>query len=234
MMEGVPGEMVRRIRKRSGGEFSRRTAALPCRAAGDGPASGPQPGVRAGPPTDGGHPGEPSETTDSAPCIPRAWRLSGKARHATRSPTGRRRRPGPGGALRADADGDGDGREHGRIAHDPPLTHLFLAGVEEQARDPTERPGAPGFKLVVAQLRRAAEPGRGQAVETELAHHPLGVARGHAFDVHFRHRHRQHHGADRPAAGFGRVRIERRAVMAGGLRNVDGDRVAGVSMRLGL
>ena len=90
----------------------------------------------------------------------------------------------------------------------------------------------PGFKLLVEQLRRAADLGRGQAVETELAHHPLGFSGRHAFDLHFRHR--QHHGANRPAAAFERLRIERRAVMAGSLGNSTATVPAGVSMRLGL
>ncbi len=139
--------------------------------------------------------------------------------NAARPPTGRRRRPGPGGARPGRCRWPGARPHRARSRPDAP----FRSGRRGAGRrDLIKRPGPPGLQLLVEQLRRAADLGRGQAVETELAHHPLRLSGRHAFDVHFRHR--QHHGADRPAAAFERVRIERRAVMAGGLWNVDGDR----------
>ena len=53
-------------------------------------------------------------------------------------------------------------------------------------------------------------------VTAALMHQPS------ALDVHLRHR--QHHGAHRAAAALQRLRVERRAIMAGGLGNTDGDR----------
>jgi len=120
--------------------------------------------------------------------------------------------------VRADA----DGREHRGITHHTSVPHLLVARIEDQILDLPKRASAPSLKLLVEQLGGTADLRRRQALDAEFAQHHLGLARRHAFDVHLRHR--QHHRADRPAAAFQRLRIEGRAVMAGGLGNVDGDR----------
>jgi hypothetical protein len=134
----------------------------------------------------------------------------------------------PAALVRADA----DRREHGGVADDPAVAHLLVARVEDQIPDLAQRPVAPGFQLVIQKLRRAADLRGGQALDAELAHHRLDLAGGHALDVHLRHR--QHHGAHRPAAALKRLGVERRAAMAGGLGNVDGDRAGRRVDALGL
>ena len=124
----------------------------------------------------------------------------------------------PATLVRADA----DRREHGGVTDDPAVAHLLVTGVEDQISDLAERPAAPGLQFVVEQLCRAADLRRRQALDAEPAHHRLDLAGRDALDVHLGHR--QHHGAHRPAAALQRLGVERRAIMAGGLGNVDGDR----------
>ena len=127
---------------------------------------------------------------------------------------------------------DADRREHGGVADDPAVAHLLVARIEDQIPDLAERPVAPGLQLVIKKLRRAADLRRRQALDAELAHHRLDLAGRHALDVHLRHR--QHHGAHRAAAALQRLRVERRAIMAGGLGNLDGDRAGRRVDTLGL
>ena len=64
--------------------------------------------------------------------------------------------------IRADA----DGREHGDVAYDPAMAHLFVARVEDEILDLVEWPVAPGRQLLIQQLGGVADPGSspGQAL----------------------------------------------------------------------
>ena len=191
-------------------------AALPSRAAEHGPAGGAQAGVVVG--DDIVHPAHAARLQALQKSPPMHLRLG----------EGDRDPEHPAALVRADA----DRREHGGVAHDAAVAHLLVARVEDQVSDLAEGPGAPGLQLVVEQLRRAADLRGREALETELAHHRLDLAGRHAFDVHLRDR--QHHGAHRPAAALKRLGVERRAIMAGGLGNVDGDRACRRVDALGL
>ena len=146
-MDGVPGEME--------------LAALPSRAARDGPARGPQAGVVVG---------------DDIVHSPHAARLQALQKGPPvdlRLRQGDRDAQHPPAFVRADA----DRREHGGVTDDPAVAHLLVARVEDQIPDLAERPVAPGFQLFIQKLRRAADLRRGQALHAELAHHRLNLAR---------------------------------------------------------
>ena len=66
---------------------------------------------------------------------------------------------------------------------------------------------APGFQLLVQELRGAADLARRQALQAELAHDGLGIAGGDAFYVHLGHR--QHDGAAGAPAAFQGTRVSR-------------------------
>ena len=201
-MDGVLGQME--------------LAALPCRAAEDGPAGGAQAGVVVGDDVfDAAHAARLQALQEGPPVNLGLGQGDGDAEH-------------PAALVRADA----DRREHGGVTHDAAVAHLLVAGIEDQIPDLAERPGAPGLQFVVEQLGGAADLRRRQALDAELAHHRLGFAGRDALDVHLGHR--QHHGAHRPAAALQRLRVERRAVMAGGLGNVDRDRAGRRVDALGL
>jgi len=116
-------------------------AALPCRAAQDGPAGGAQPGVVVG-----------DDVFDAA----QAARLQAlQERPPVHLRLGQRDRDAenPAALVRADA----DRREHGGVADDPAMAHLLVARIEDQISDLAERPIAPGFQFVVEHLRGAAD-----------------------------------------------------------------------------
>jgi len=79
----------------------------------------------------------------------------------------------PAALVRADA----DRREHRGVSYDPTMAHLLVARIEDQIPDLAKRPIAPGFQLVIQKLRRAADLRGGQALDAELAHHRLDLAR---------------------------------------------------------
>ena len=202
VMNGVPGEVE--------------LAALPFRAAQDGPARGAQTCVIVGDHiVDAAHAARLQAFQKGPPMNLRLGEGDRDAQH-------------PATLVGADA----HGREHGGVPYDAAVAHLFVTGVEDQVSDLAERPAAPGLQFVVEQLCRAADLRRRKALDAELAHHRLDLAGRDALDIHLGHR--QHHGAHRSAAALQRLGVERRAIMAGGLGNVDGDRACRRVDALGL
>ena len=145
-MDGVPGEVE--------------LAALPFRAAQDGPARGAQTCVIVGDHIlDAAHAARLQAFQKGPPMDLRLGEGDRDAQH-------------PATLVGADA----DRREHGGVADDPTVAHLLVTRIEDQIPDLAERPGAPGLQLVVEQLRRAADLRGGQALYAELAHHRLDIA----------------------------------------------------------